>query len=100
MSQVNDQRRRDYLREQIRNGDTIALIRNGGTVQHKWFEIVVADKKGHCNVITTECCSILNCSRGGRDHNGGLRAPGGWTAQDVAEELGRQIDRKIHFTTY
>jgi hypothetical protein len=97
---VNDERRRDYLRGMIGNNDTIAIIRNGGSVQHKWFEIIVADKKGHTTVITTECCSILDCSRGGRDHNGGLRAPGGWTAQDVVEELGRQIDRKINFVTY
>ena len=100
MSAVNDERRKKYLRGMIRNGDTVTVVRNGGTVHRKWFEIIVADKRGHTTVITTECCGVLGFSRGGRDHNGGLLAPGGWTAQDVIYELGVQLDRKIKFVTY
>jgi hypothetical protein len=100
MSKENDEARKDYLRGMIEHGDTIAIIRNGGSVQHKWFEIMVADKRGHVTVITTECCGVLNRTRGGREHNGGLKAPGGWTAQDVVHELGQRLGKTIGFVTY
>lgn len=91
---------RDRLLRRLRHGDTIALVRVGGSVQHKQFEIVMARERGRPQFITSLVCGLLGYRRGGRDRSGGLRCPGGWTAQDLCEALREELRIDLDFTTY
>jgi hypothetical protein len=88
---------RKYLQGMIRNGDTILVL----TVARKQVEIIVANKRGKPETITTPVCTLLDRHRAGKDHNGGLKLGSGQTAQDIADELREALGRKtLHHTTY
>jgi len=90
-----------YMLKTIRNGDTIAIIRVGGTVKHKQVEIIAAEKRGKPQVVTAWVCGLLGLHRGGMGRSGGLRMPSFHTPQDLAQDIQEALGlTELNFTTY
>jgi len=85
----------------IQSGDTIVIMRVGGTAKYKQVEIIVSAERGKPQVVTSWVCGLLGLHRGGKDRNGGLRMPSFHTPQDLAQDIQEALGlTELNFTTY
>jgi len=89
------------LLEVVQSGDTIAIMRVGGTLKHKQVEISIAVERGRPQVVTSMVCGLLDLHRGGEGRNGGLRMSSYHTHQDLAQDIQEALGlAELNFTTY